>query len=312
MTENIVFQKSVASVLRCFALIAFTVIFYSGCKHEKALQTDRVLQENIISEVTYNSEGSNQAIYVASRYWVFLDTYTPDYNHPMEQKIINFIALLTKIPEEISVSLIGKSLEKSENYPELNKSMLKIYEDCYYDPNSPVRNEQLYTPVLEYIIRSDKLDDAAKSRAGYNLNMIAKNRVGEEASDFTYRTKQGEDNLHNLDARHTLLVFYNPECGTCRQILERMNASARINEAKNKKDMKILAFYTDGDIDVWSKYADSIPGDWINGYDAYDKVLKEDMYDLRAIPSIYLLDSRKKVILKDTDIENLERWLAAN
>ena len=39
--------------------------------------------------------------------------------------------------------------------------------------------------------------------------------------------------------------------------------------------------------------------------------MDDRLYDLKAIPTIYLLDSSKRVILKDVPVEVAEEWLAA-
>ncbi len=38
---------------------------------------------------------------------------------------------------------------------------------------------------------------------------------------------------------------------------------------------------------------------WINGYDKELTVLERELYDLKAMPTLYLLDKDKKVLLKD-------------
>ncbi|MNP83768.1 hypothetical protein D3C76_1828110 [compost metagenome] len=42
---------------------------------------------------------------------------------------------------------------------------------------------------------------------------------------------------------------------------------------------------------------------WINGFDTDSKILSFNLYDLKASPTIYLLDENKKVILKDTYLQ---------
>ena len=37
--------------------------------------------------------------------------------------------------------------------------------------------------------------------------------------------------------------------------------------------------------------------------------MREKLYAIRAVPSLYLLDSEKRVILKDTDYNKLDAWL---
>ena len=51
------------------------------------------------------------------------------------------------------------------------------------------------------------------------------------------------------------------------------------------------------------------PDNWYNGYDP-DYVIREDiLYNVRAIPSLYLLDKDKKVLMKDAPQERLFSWL---
>ena len=55
----------------------------------------------------------------------------------------------------------------------------------------------------------------------------------------------------------------------------------------------------------WLDYLPNYPADWLCGYDP-DQVLKSDtVYWLRAIPSLYLLDEEKRVLLKDATLEQL-------
>ena len=47
--------------------------------------------------------------------------------------------------------------------------------------------------------------------------------------------------------------------------------------------------------------------------DRYDKELvikNKNLYDLRAIPTLYLLDKNKTVLLKDATLQKVEQYLA--
>jgi len=53
-----------------------------------------------------------------------------------------------------------------------------------------------------------------------------------------------------------------------------------------------------------------MPKNWIHGRDENEYLYKNKVYDLYAIPTIYLLDKNKKVILKDVlDVRVIEREL---
>ena len=66
-----------------------------------------------------------------------------------------------------------------------------LFEKYLYDPNSPMRNEELYIPALEAMIASERLGEADKVRARYRLELARRNRPGTPATDFRYRRERG-------------------------------------------------------------------------------------------------------------------------
>ncbi|MBO7320662.1 MAG: DUF5106 domain-containing protein, partial [Bacteroidales bacterium] len=52
----------------------------------------------------------------------------------------------------------------------------------------------------------------------------------------------------------------------------------------------------------WYKYMPIYPENWINCHNEDLKIRGENLYDVRAIPSLYLLDREKRVILKDAPV----------
>ena len=47
------------------------------------------------------------------------------------------------------------------------------------------------------------------------------------------------------------------------------------------------------------------PEEWYNGFDPDYVIRTDQLYNVRAIPSLYLLDADKKVMLKDATTEKL-------
>ena len=82
-----------------------------------------------------------------------------------------------------------------------------------------------------------------------------------------------------------------------------MAASKELTEAVKKKKLTILAVYPDADLPLWKSA--SYPSIMINGFDAGMMLLRKGLYDLKAIPTLYLLDKEKKVILKDTTLDDI-------
>ena len=73
--------------------------------------------------------------------------------------------------------------------------------------------------------------------------------------------------------------------------------------------LAVLNIYIDSDLAEWLKYMPVYPESWYNGYDP-DYVIRTDvLYNVRAIPSLYLLDGGKTVLMKDVPQEKLLWWL---
>ena len=60
-----------------------------------------------------------------------------------------------------------------------------------------------------------------------------------------------------------------------------------------------MNIYIDEEVQKWREYLHNYPPEWINGYDYTFSLRDSGSYDIRAIPSLYLLDAGKRVIMKD-------------
>ena len=91
-----------------------------------------------------------------------------------------------------------------------------------------------------------------------------------------------------------------------------MQESPIINDRLQKGTLKILAIYPDEQLDEWYKHLAEMPAKWINGYDKGSLIERENLYSLRAIPALYLLDKNKCVLVKDsTNVGEIEYFLQA-
>lgn len=60
---------------------------------------------------------------------------------------------------------------------------------------------------------------------------------------------------------------------------------------------------------MWRQRKGELPEDWIVCRDSPRQLSTGRLYDLRAFPTIYLLDKAKRVVLKDATFETVEEWL---
>lgn len=184
----------------------------------------------------------------------------------------------------------------------------KMAEVVLHDPNSPLRNDEFYIPVLEAQLRAPWYDEYERIAPQYDLQIARQNRLGQPANDFRYTLASGRSGtLYGLDAEYVLLFINNPGCAMCREIREAISSSPMLTEMIEHGRLRVLAIYPDEDLSEWRAYRDEMPASWINAYDKGCVIRNEMLYDLHAIPALYLLDRNKRVLVKDSvDVAQIE------
>lgn len=227
-----------------------------------------------------------------------------------EQMVYALSEYVTIIPEESADSLMRTLIRRASTSHAMLDYFYTLCEIVLHNPNSVLRNDEYYIPVLEELVASPLLDEYERIAPAYDLEIALKNRIGRVATDFVYTLEDGtQGNLHDIKANYTILMFSNPECPLCGEIMRQIASSQLLTALIEHGVLKVLTLYPDEDIAHWRKYIDNIPSEWIRAYDKGGVLTKERLYNLSAIPALYLLDRDKRVLIKDgtsvADIESL-------
>lgn len=267
------------------------------------------------------TEPHERAVWIAQHFW---DRFTqPDKlyacdsllvngvpNEKLEQQVGLFASILQNLPLQDGMAAMETTYNRLEafqkaqpkgNVFEKTSALIGRY---FYDPNSPVRNEELFLPFVSKMAVSDLVPDSEKGQYVWDTRVCSLNRIGTPAADFRFVDTAGRNRtLYGIKAEWTLLIFGNPDCTACRQLMEDMGASVAISNLINSGRLKVVDVYIDDEIDLWKERRDSYPSAWINGYDPTFTIRTDRIYAVRAVPSLYLLDQDKNVALKDCPAE---------
>jgi thioredoxin-related protein len=254
---------------------------------------------------------TDRAEYLLKHYWDHFDFSDTTFLHApgvIEQAFVDYLDVMPHAALPVVSSSIKEMLGKAEAEEKTYAYFTGLYEKYLYDPNSPLRNDEFYIPVLEKMLASPATKE--KIRPAWLLNLALRNRTGGKASDFTYTLANGRKaTLHSIRSEYTLLFFYNPDCNNCREVSQQLQASLSVRRLLEEKRLTILAIYPDEDLTAWRNHLLQVPKEWINSCDAATRIKDEEIYDLKAIPTLYLLDKEKTVLLKDPTFGTLENYL---
>lgn len=224
----------------------------------------------------------------------------------LESQMGMFATLLEQLSLDEGGKAVSRLYDRIEAFerksPETNvfEELCRLTKHYLYDPNSPVRNEDLYLPFVEKLGRSDLIDDGYRAGYEWDARMCRLNRVGTPAADFSFTDTRGRvQTLYGVKAEYTVLIFGNPGCKACQDIMDAMASTPEIASLIDEGRLQVVDVYIDQDIDDWKAHISEYPAAWINGYDHHYAIRTDLLYNVRGIPSIYLLDASKTVLMKD-------------
>lgn len=313
---------------RIFSL-AFSALLVSmvlqGCKNSTGQQDCNPVMFPHVQVPSYINDNTQAVNYLARNFWdKFIDidaTCTKDSSaiHGVDsisfEEAFGAYARILTMADSKSVQTSFKELFVNLDSLALGgdrKPLLAIMrnaEHYFYNPISPVLDEEIYLCALNGILAAQSLSDLDKMQYEYQHRICSLNRVGTPAADFRFRTispKGDADHTLYKDVKgeYTLLFFNNPDCNSCAEILETIKSSPLMDMAREGR-LKVLAMYIDEDLTAWKENRSKYPSDWIYAYDPNLVLRDNNIYGLRAIPSLYLLDKEKRVILKDATIDRV-------
>lgn len=227
-----------------------------------------------------------------------------------------YLQIVSSLPLAEGRKDIGKFFDKMEHRHAEDTSahiyllLTEMMSDYLYGTDSPYRDEDLYCTFVSRMLDSPYTQDNLRTSCEFEKRVCSLNPRESVATDFRFRDIRGRNySLHGVEADYIVLFFSNPGCHACGQIMESLKASPRLDYLQQSGRLKVVNIYIDRELDKWREYVPNYPSEWITGYD-YNFVIRDDsIYNVRAIPSLYLLGPGKRVIFKDAPTEKVLAFL---
>lgn len=251
-----------------------------------------------------------RAAYLIEHFWDnmdFADTSLSTNQLFIEQNFSNYASLFPHTDIDSILPAAAKALMRRAETNRDAYNLLAQTADTYlYEPESPVSNEGAYLYFLRAITDSPFIEPALRIRYEVQLKDVQKNRPGTIANNFEIRLRNGNTaTLLDLcrGAKANLLLFYDPECSDCTIFVADIKKDTSLEKAIAAGHLNIIAVYPEGDETLFAEGAGKIPSGWIDGISPDGSVSENELYTITYFPTIYLLDTDGKVLLKNADPE---------
>lgn len=172
--------------------------------------------------------------------------------------------------------------------------------------------DAVFVAVAEEVYLSGKAswtDSATYAKIREEVFLTKPNLIGKKAPEMFIESITGEQvSLHQSQARYTVLLFWEPNCGHCKK--EVPAVYNEVFEPFMKHDVQVFAVCIGDNKEEWTQFVDEheLVG-WIHAWDPSNKSGFRYKYNVKSSPMLYLLDQDKKIIAKRIDYSSLSKYL---
>ena len=308
-------------------IICTVAVIAAGCAGKRKAEQFTALPFPDVVPPAMMLDPQDRAEYMAMRWWDAVTDLSRVYpcdtalmngvsKEDIEQKFANWTNVLDMVGLDHAYKSVRHLYDRAVAYEKKDSSsnVFETFTDLVvkylYDPNSPLRNEDHYAAYAECMAKCDLVEPVMQEKYAREVRLASLNRVGTKAADFRFMDKKGKvHTLYEIKSDLVLLFFSNPGCTACKEIIDVLDNDPKISRLIADGVMKVVNIYIDEDLEAWRSYMPIYPEKWYNGFDPDLVIRGENLYNVRAIPSLYLLNSDKVVMMKDAPENRLFGYL---
>lgn len=295
---------------RLFVLLTFIILFSQALMAQE--QTAPAAEKVTFPMVAVPDEITDpqaRAKYLGEHFWDNVDFATAS-EALVEQGLIDMASIFPLLNSETLISSMTALVKKAETSKAGLLMMLSLADKYLYGTASPLYNEAAYRGLLQSALISKALNKADKEPYQKQLVILEMNNEGSAAVDFDMQLVDGSKaKLSDIEAPVSILFFYAADNLDCKLQRFRLTQARLVNYLQRAGGIKIVAVCVEGDKAAWEKFRADSPKEWLHVFDASGKIKSENLYDLRTLPRLYLLDEQKTVLLKNTKADDIEQYL---
>ncbi len=217
------------------------------------------------------------------------------------QRVIDYMdKYMRGMPPELICPLLDSLIDRSEPAPEVFRWLLYNITEKYLQSNVMVYDEVYVHLVQRYFAtgKADWLEPSTVDQQIERANKWERLLVGRVSPELVlFDTLRHVHSLHRMPGRYTLLLFWSPTCGHCRDIIP--DIYRVFNSYADSLDLTAYAILSEPDeatVSKWKKFLTDHHIDnprWINLNGGEANIDWREVYDVQTTPQIYLIENEK-------------------
>lgn len=208
------------------------------------------------------------------------------------------------LPPSMAIPLLDSLIDRAEPAPEVYKWLVLTLTEKYLQSNIMVYDE-IYVHLVQRYFATGKASFLAPSVIDEQVERASKWEhllVGREAPELIlFDTMHRAYSLHRMPGKYTLLLFWSPTCGHCRDIIPAIyQVFDRVADSLDISAFAILTEPDENTLKKWKHFLAEHGMDnrrWVNLNGGEANVDWREVYDVQTTPQIYLIENKDHTFL---------------
>ncbi len=229
-----------------------------------------------------------------------------------------FNQLVTPNPDSVNKEM-DYMLGFASINPEMQRFLLLRFINRYYSQRY-MWEDAVFVHLYEKYFSSKTypwLSEQGKKTITDRAYSLMANILGTPATDIELPDSTGRTvSLYALQKQFTLVVFWDPTCGHCKETLPKIDSVYAARWKQDGVGIYAVAKETEGTRADWLRFiAEKKIGHWSHVY--YSKEAEKNrveknvpgysqLYDVQSFPTLYLLDKDKRIVAKKLSYEQMD------
>ncbi len=218
----------------------------------------------------------------------------------LENAFRDWVSPFTQANRTAVISSVKSFMFKAGSNTSNLSKLGRIAERALYGPEAEFWSDEVYVEIAKSMTQNKQLPREEREYYKGQIERINRTMPG-AVMDFEFTTANGDkQSLSNVKGRLVLLFFTDDGVDSSIDRV-RLSTSPTVNALIDSGDIAVVHIQSVKADSEWRHNADNYPSQWVNG--AVEAITNS--YDIRQLPTSFLLDEERKVLQKNVPVGDL-------
>ena len=241
-----------------------------------------------------------------------------------EPKLDEYFKYYVSADPDSIISEVKQMLLMAKTGKEIYPYLLTKFTNKYINPEFMGQDKVFVYLFENFYAKGDTvlLNHASRKSITERAYSLMANQIGQQAPVLNLTDTSGKKvSLYSITAPFTIVTFWDPNCGHCKEEIPRYDSIYKAKWKTNGVAVYSVNIYENENA-AWKKFiADNkLSADWHQVYQTKeDKLVEENaglpnyrqLYDIFKTPTVYLLDNQKRILAKQLSLEQFDALMDA-